>query len=47
MTMDPNEVYQLSGEELAAINEAHDQYLRGETISDEELQKEFSKWLKD
>ena len=45
--LDNQEVYQLSPEQLSAVEEAQAQYRRGEYITDEELQKEFSKWLKD
>ncbi len=41
------EVYQLTPEQLSAVEEAQAQYKRGEFITDEELQKELSKWLKD
>lgn len=39
------EVYQLSQEETMAIQEARAEYKRGEFITNEELQKEFDKWL--
>ena len=41
------EVYQFSPEQLSIVEEARAQYRRGEYITDEELQKELSKWLKD
>ena len=41
------EVHQLSPEELSAVNEAEAEYERGEFVTDEELQKEIDKWLKD
>ena len=41
------EVYQLTPEQLSAVEEAQAQYKRGEYITDEELQKELSRWLKD
>ena len=42
-----NEVHQLSQEEILMVKEAQAEYDRGESVSDEELQKEFDKWLKD
>ncbi|MBI3510206.1 MAG: hypothetical protein HY064_06050 [Bacteroidetes bacterium] len=41
-----NEVYQMSAEEINAVNEAQAEYEKGECISDEDFQKEFEKWLK-
>lgn len=41
------EPYVLNEEEQNAVNEARAEYARGEVISDEELQKELEKWLKD
>ena len=41
------EVHQLSPEELSAVNEAEAEYERGEFVTDEELQNEIDKWLKD
>ena len=42
-----NEPYHLSAEELFAVHEAQAEYKRGNFITNEELQKELSKWLKD
>lgn len=40
-----NDVYQLSEEEIAIIKEAQREYQKGNFITDEDLQKELSKWL--
>ncbi len=40
-----SEVYQLSVEQLKAVKEAEQQYLRGEYITNEELEKEIEEWL--
>jgi hypothetical protein len=42
-----NDVHQLSPEEINIVKEAQAEYKRGEIITDEELQKEFDKRLKD
>ena len=44
---DSQDVHQLTTEQLSAVEEAQAQYKKGEFITDEELQKELSKWLKD
>lgn len=41
------DVHQLSSEERMMIEEARAEYKRGEIVSDEDLQKELDKWLKD
>jgi hypothetical protein len=41
------EPYVLNDEERNAIHEAQAEYSRGEVVSDEDLQKELDKWLKD
>ena len=41
------EIHQLTPEQQFAVEEAQAQYKKGEFITDEELQKELSKWLKD
>ena len=33
--------------ELIVVNEARAEYQRGESVSNEELQKELNKWLRD
>jgi hypothetical protein len=42
-----NQVHQLSPEETFIVKEAQAEYKRGESISDEDLQKEIDEWLKD
>lgn len=42
-----NEIHQLTPEEISRVEEAQAQYKRGEFITNEELKKEFDKWLKD
>lgn len=41
------EVHQLSAEELSAVNEAEAEYERGDYVTDEKLQIELDKRLKD
>ncbi len=40
-----NEIYHLSDEQLKAVEEAQEQYLRGEYITNEEIEKEIEEWL--
>ncbi|MDQ3111576.1 MAG: hypothetical protein M3R17_16940 [Bacteroidota bacterium] len=42
-----NDVHLLTLEQLRSVEEAQAEYKRGECVSDEELKKEFEKWLKD
>ncbi len=42
---DDEEIYHLSEEQLSAVREAKQQYLRGEYISNEQLEKEIEEWL--
>ncbi len=46
MSNSEKDIYVLSEIELLAIREAQEEYKRGEFVTDEELQKELSKWLK-
>jgi hypothetical protein len=39
------EIYHLSDEQLKAVEEAQEQYRRGEFISGEEADKEIREWL--
>ena len=39
------EIYHLSDEQLKAVEEAQEQYLRGEYVTNEELEKEIEEWL--
>ncbi len=39
------EIYHLSDEQLKAVEEAEQQYLRGEYVTNEELEKEIEEWL--
>lgn len=43
----PSGVYQLSVEELSAVHESQEEYKAGKFVTDEELQTELAKWLKD
>jgi len=39
-------IYELTDEQQDAVNEALSQYERGQYLTDEEADKEISKWLK-
>lgn len=39
------EIYHLSDEQLKAVEEAQEQYRRGEYVTNEELEKEIEEWL--
>ena len=39
------EIYHLSDEQLKAVEEAQKQYLRGEYVTNEKLEKEIEEWL--
>lgn len=41
------EIYHLSEEQLLRVNESRAEYERGESISDEEAQKEMEKWFRE
>jgi hypothetical protein len=41
------EVHQLTPDEIHAVEEARAQYKKGEVLTNEEMMKEFEKWLKD
>ena len=40
-------VYQLSDEQVQAVNEARIQYKKGEFHTNDDLQKDMDEWLKD
>ncbi len=42
---DEDEIYHLSDEQLKAVEEAEQQYLRGEYVTNEEAEKEIEEWL--
>lgn len=42
---DDKRIYKLTEEQLQRVEEARAEYLRGETISDEEDQKYFEEWF--
>lgn len=39
------DVYRLSEEQRAAVNEAREQYARGEFLTDDEVNKNIDEWL--
>jgi hypothetical protein len=41
------EIYHLSEKQLREVEEARQQYLRGEYVSNEGLEKEIEEWLKE
>lgn len=41
-----NSIYELTAEQQDAVNEALTQYEKGQYLTDEEADKEISKWLK-
>lgn len=43
--LNEKEIYILSDEQLARVEEARAQYRRGECLSDEEVQKRVDKWF--
>ncbi len=45
VSSDDEEIYHLSDEQLKAVEEAEQQYLRGEYVTNEELEKEIEEWL--
>lgn len=42
---DDIDVYRLSEEQRAAVNEAREQYARGEFLTDDEANKNIDEWL--
>jgi len=45
VSCDEEEIYHLSDKQLKAVEEAQEQYLRGEYVTNEELEKEIEEWL--
>lgn len=45
VSCDVEEIYHLSDKQLKAVEEAQEQYLRGEYVTNEELEKEIEEWL--
>lgn len=41
-----NSIYELTSEQQVAVSEALNQYEKGQYLTDEEADKEISKWLK-
>lgn len=44
--LDENGVYHLSEEQIEVVEESLEQYKKGETISNEDADKEIQEWLK-
>jgi hypothetical protein len=44
--LDEEKVYHLTEEQIATVNESEEQIKRGESISNEEANKEIEEWLK-
>ncbi len=44
-SIDDREPYQLSGEQLAVVNEAREQVRMGKFLTDEEANREIDEWL--
>lgn len=45
-TREHEEVYQLNDSQIAAIEEAREQYRKGEYYTNEEVDREIEEWLK-
>jgi hypothetical protein len=41
------DIHQLTAGEINAVEEARAQYKKGEVLTNDEMMKEFEKWLKD